>query len=111
MTDLLAPVQFANVEHAVQCERGGIGLQHVRTQATKEIFLAVTDVPSALHQFAPILEQPCQFRDRPASGNGHARDASVPLGRDALREHALDLFRPAIVPEHSWCERMLSLIK
>jgi hypothetical protein len=56
---------------------------------------------SAKHRALAILEQ----------DNGHARDASVPLGRDALREHALHLFRPAIVPEHSWCERMLSLIK
>src|SRR3984893_16920501 len=58
-----------------------------------------------------IVEQPCQFRNRPASGNGHARNVPIPLGRDALHKHALHLFRPAVVPEHSWGERMLSLIK
>lgn len=40
----VAPVERANVEHAVQRERRRIGLQHIRAQAAQKILLAVADV-------------------------------------------------------------------
>ena len=109
--DPVAPVELADLHHAVQRQRRGVGDPLSAPMRCRKY-----SWPLANHRVRPktslsLSTEPGDLRSGPQRGQLHARVRLVVLRRDLLAELLLVLQRPAVVPHDRRHEVALVLVQ
>ena len=97
--DAVAPVELADVHHAVERQRGRIGHPFLGAEPIEEVLLAIGEPAGLLKELRLVVAQPGDLGGRPKRAQLHAGMILVIGRRNLLGEDLLILERAPAIPD------------